>query len=211
MCGLATSIKLGAGTMNKMLINYWQFLAAIIIVCCIAIYGSGRNTLGNSPKPELSSKKAEKNVAQKNHTLVKPGAAVQLKNSDSLYAAKPGKYEYQLQLTSPVQKGRMTVAVSPSDYGVEILAGHYFEFALDETGEYSLPLALDLKTKGRFYIQLLISISGEEQPEPVSRAISVVLQVGEPTIKMHKATMQSSASGSEGIISLPAQETISPR
>ncbi|HSC66398.1 MAG TPA: hypothetical protein VLC79_01810 [Cellvibrio sp.] len=197
--------------MNNMLISYWQFIAAIIIVGCVAMYGSGRKSSDAVIKSEGDSKVAEKRMAQENHAVAKPGAAVRLKDTEPLKAAQPGKHEYQLQLISPVRKGKMTVDVSSSDNSVVILSSDDFEFALEEAGEYLLPLALNVSNQGRFYIQLQISISSDDQPEPITRVISVILQVGEPEIKMRKAAAPISADGSEGIIVLPAQETISSK
>jgi len=140
----------------------------------------------------------------------KPGAAVSLKNSQPLYAAAPGIYEYELQLLSSSQSGKMAVVASIDD-GVTIISPKQeFEFVLQEGGEYLLPLTLNISAEGRHYIQLHVSIAAGEQIS--TRVIAAILQVGEPAVKKaQKTSPETSAEGEEAVISLPAQETISPR
>lgn len=209
--------------MNKMLVNYLGFIAAIIIFASIAYLGSRERTPDISEQLQINTKNAEmsssantKNPHVKNesndhqqHALVKPGAAVSLKNSELLYAAVPGVYEYQLQLLSPNHEGEMTVDVSTSDGLALVSSVRHFAFELQEGGEYRVPLTINASAEGRFYIQLHVSITVNGQSS--SRVIAAILQVGETTVKAQKAATKSSAQEAEAVISLPAQETISPR
>lgn len=221
MCAHCASIKVEALIVNKMSVSYLEFIAAIIIFACIAILGARENTTDTPEQSQLNAKNIAisssadgKNPHPKNndhhqYSLAKPGAAVSLKNSEPLYAAVPGVYEYQLQLSSPHREGKMTVNASTSDGLAIVSSVHDFEFGLHEGGEYSVPLTIEASTEGRFYIQLHISITVDGQTS--SRVIAAILQVGEPTMKMQKATTKSSGQEAEAVISLPAQETISPR
>jgi|GEM_PF-3572936 len=209
--------------MNNMSISYLEFLAAIIILSCILTYGVGKrstDTSVQSPAVTKSSQgivsvernsspvRGEKSEHQQ-HPRAKPGAAVSLKNTTPLYAPAPGVYEYQLQLISPNDTGKMTINVAASD-GVTIVSPEsHFEFVLQEGGEYKVPLALNASAEGRFYIQLHVSIVVDGQTSV--RAIAAILQVGEPAAKAQKTMLNSSADKSDSVISLPAQETISPR
>lgn len=209
--------------MNNMSISYLKFLVAIIILSCIFIYGIGNKSSDNSAQSPIvmkssegvsSSKKnnanikGEKSVHQL-HQMGKPGASVGLKDIEPLYAPAPGVYEYQLQLVLSNHAGSMTIDVAASD-GVTIISPERrFEFVLQEGSEYKLPLTLNASAEGRFYIQLHVSIVADGKTSV--RAISAILQVGAPAVKMQKTMTTSSADKSDSVISLPAQETISPR
>lgn len=207
--------------MNNMSVSYLEFIAAIIIFASIAFWGSqekipdtSEHSQVNAKNTEISSSANGKNPHQKNndhqpHSLAKPGAAVSLKNSEPLYAAVPGVYEYQLQLLSPSHEGKMTVEASTSDGLVIVSSARHFEFELQEGSEYSVPLTLNASAEGRFYIQLHVSITSDEQTS--SRVIAAILQVGEAAVKAEKAAATGLAKDAESVISLPAQETISPR
>jgi hypothetical protein len=142
------------------------------------------------------------------HPLVKPGAAVSLKTAQPLSAPLPGLYEYQLQLVSPMQNGKMTVNVQAGE-GFEIVSSaRWFEFELQEGGEYHVPLTINATAKGRFYIQLHVSITTDGQSS--SRVVAAILQVGEPAVKTQKTTLKTIRED-DGVTSMPAHETISPR
>ncbi len=208
--------------MNNMSVSYLQLLAAIIIFSCIAIYGSGKKSPDISVQSSSIAKSTEetKSIDEKNphiesekqtyqqHSLVKPGAAVSLKNTEPLYSAAPGVYEYHLQLLSPGHEGKMTVDVSASDGLAIVSSERHFEFELQKGGEYPVPLTINASAEGRFYIQLHVSITANGQSS--SRVIAAILQVGEPAVKAQKAAAKSAAQEAETVISLPAQETISP-
>lgn len=209
--------------MNKMSVSYLEFFAAIIIFACIAIYGvrdkspdTPRESLNVVSNTGIASVSNEKNSHLKNnihdnpkHSWVKPGAAVSLESNEPLYAAVPGVYEYQLQLLSPNHEGKMIVDASTSD-GLTIVSSlRHFEFDLQEDGEYKLPVTINSSAEGRFYIHLHVSVIVNGQS--TSRVIAVILQVGETAMKAQKITAKSAGNDTEEVISLPAQETISPR
>ncbi|MDR7089184.1 MULTISPECIES: hypothetical protein [Cellvibrio] len=207
--------------MNKMSVSYLEFIAAIIIFACIVILSTREKTTDapeqsqpNAKNAAISSSVNEKNLHLKysehqQHKRTKPGAAVSLKNSEPLYATVPGVYEYQLQLLSPNHEGKMTVDVSTSDGLAIVSSAHHFEFELHEGGEYGVPLTINANAEGRFYIQLHITITADGQKS--SRVIAAILQVGEPGVKAQKASTKGAGQEVETVISLPAQETISPR
>ena len=152
---------------------------------------------------------ADKKSVHKEHRYVKPGAAVSLKNAQPLFASAPGTYEYQLRLVSPHNAGDVKVSVSSSD-GIEIVSEKsQFEFDLSNGAEYVLPVTVNASREGRFYIHLQVSITADGQTS--LRSIAAILQVGEPAVTKQKASLKSSNGTSDGVIVLPAQETISPR
>lgn len=146
---------------------------------------------------------------QQHQHLVKPGAAVSLKTPQPLTVSGAGVHEFQLQLISPLHTGKMTVNVAPGE-GFEIVSSQrQFDYELQEGGDYQVPLVINASAEGRFYIQLHVSITTDGQSS--SRVVAAILQVGEPAVKAQKAAAKSTREDDEAIISLPAQETISPR
>lgn len=211
---------------NTFGIRCMQFFTAGSILFCLAACEVKNNTSTNSIQSTVvidaveaahqlnteNQHQTSKNSLDQKHTHLKqvhpkPGAAVSLKNSQPLYAANPGVYDYQLQLISPSKTGTITVVTSASDGVMIVSPEREVAFQLQEFGEYVLPLTVNASTEGRFYIQLQVTISEGEHSS--KRAIAAILQVGEPVIKAQKAEGRSSAV--DGVISLPAQETISPR
>lgn len=171
------------------------FLSVIVLIAC---------------KQEPISKEIQSSAAQTKHqhSPGKPGAAVSLKNSQPLFLTKTGIYEYGIDLLSRFSAGLMTVTVS-SNSTVELISTQsQFEFSPDASGEYHIPLTIHVREPGRHYIQLHISLN--EIDRVSTRALTAIVQVGESSSKLQKTTQASSAS-TESVISLPAQETISPQ
>lgn len=138
---------------------------------------------------------------------VKPGAAVSLKNTQPLFVSTPGVLDFQLALISPVADGKMSVDIAASD-GLSIVSRErHFDFELNETGEYLIPISVSAETEGRFYIHLHTSITVDDHSS--SRSLAAILQVGARAEKSQKPHSKSSDQ-SEPIRVLPAQETISP-
>ncbi|MEN0039010.1 MAG: hypothetical protein AAGC78_18165 [Cellvibrio sp.] len=194
--------------MNTYVNNYVPIVGILLVLCglsaCRSEPTSPETELQPKTKNELSAEDAEKH-----HKRVKPGAAVSLKDSSPLHASVPGAYEYHLSLISPVSAGEMTVVASAGD-GIAILSPiTQFEFALQDGGEYVIPLTINAAQEGRFYIQLHVTVKTGEQS--VSRVIAVILQVGDTPVTKQKASVNSSDAQSDSVIVLPAQETISPR
>lgn len=208
--------------MNNMAVVFFQVL--VMSIACGAMYGCDKNigsestvkandvneraveasSLGETSAPNVSKKDLHKT-----HALVKPGAAVKLKNTEPVYFATPGVYEHSLVMVSPSHPGKMTVEVSTSE-GVGIVSStRHFEFELQAHSEYQLPLVLNVSDYGRYYVQLNVTIDTEDTSE--TRVIAAILQVGDAIVKTQKAAATSAAKEGGAIISLPAQETISPR
>lgn len=208
--------------MNDMAVGFFKVLA--ITIACVAMYGCnkdagderaiGKNYVNESGVSVSSSGETRvltesKKDLHNTKSLAKPGAAVKLKNTEPLYFATPGMYEYSLVLVSPSYPGSMTVEVATSE-GVELVSStRHFEFKLAAEGEYQLSLALNVRDYGRYYLPLHVTIDTEDASD--TRVIAAILQVGDPTVKTQKAAAASAAKESDAIISLPAQETISPR
>ncbi|MDO8343095.1 MAG: hypothetical protein Q7T48_07855 [Cellvibrio sp.] len=210
--------------MNTFFLSCLKLLIAILFLSCLGACESesesGSQNVSAQPliiestsevaEPDIQ-KAREKNdkLLQQNHSLGKPGAAVSLHSAQPLVASTPGVYEYSLQLMSPVRDGKMTVDVSVSDGITIVSSSRHFVFELQEGGAYRVPLTINASVEGRFYIQLHVSISTDGQSS--SRVIAAILQVGEPAVKAQKAAAKNAAKDSNEVISLPAQETISPR
>lgn len=201
---------------------FLKLLSAMLFLWCLNACESKPDSQSASAKQIISESTSEVASANTQHAhaksdkghqqyqpLVKPGAAVSLNSTKPLAASVPGVYEYQLQLISPIHAGKMTVNVAVGE-GFEIVSSpRQFEFALQEGGEYQVPLTINAVTVGRFYIQLHVSITANDQSS--SRVIAAILQVGEPAVKAEKAATKSTREEEAPVISLPAQETISPR
>ena len=142
-------------------------------------------------------------------SIGKPGAAVSLRNSQPLQLPATGVQDVVVQLMSPVYQGVMHVSVSSNEDIAIVSAQKEFEFTLVEQGDYQLPLTLNIATAGRHYLHLQVVINTKEQTQ--ARAIAVIVQVGEPVLKTQKTDFERAAEVGEQVISLPAQETISPR
>jgi len=159
-------------------------------------------------KQESISKEMQPSAGQTEHrhSPGKPGASVSLKNSQPLFLSKTGVYEYGIDLLSGFSTGLMTVTVS-SNGTIELISTQsQFEFSPDASGEYHIPLKIHVREPGRHYIQLHVSLN--ETDRVSTRALTAIVQVGESSPKLQKAA-QASSKPADGVISLPAQETIS--
>lgn len=208
--------------MNTIFFDRLKPLIAILFLSCLSACESESKLPNVSAQPaviestsELASPDIQKareqndNMHKQNYSLGKPGAAVSLHGAQPLLIPTPGVYEYSLQLLSPVRDGKMTVDVSVTDGITIVSATRHFEFELREGGEYRVPLTVNASSEGRFYIQLHVSINTDGQSS--SRVIAAIVQVGEPVVKTQKAAAKSTTKDGDEVISLPAQETISPR
>lgn len=188
---------------------FLKLAAAILLLLCLnACESKPESQLVSVQQILLEANSSVESAHAKKH-LVKPGAAVSLKNTQPLTVSVAGVYEFQLQLISPLHTGKMTVNVAPGA-GFEIVSSQrQFDFELQEGGSYQVPLIINASAEGRYYIQLHVSITTDGQPS--SRVVAAILQVGEPAVKAQKAAAKSTQEDDEAVISLPAQETISPR
>lgn len=213
--------------MNNLGVRFLQRLMFIVVLPCMGIYGcanasdnagqtpvkDGSAVLGtasvNQTMTEARPSAEVKNEKREMHSVGKPGAAVKLKSVAPVFFARPGVYEQAFVLLSPLSGGVMSIDVTAAD-GISILSTErHFEFELKADTEYSVPLTLHMTEEGRFYVQLHITVNAEGYSS--TRAISAIVQVGAPVVKSQKAATAKTANDSEAVISLPAQESISPR
>lgn len=222
MCALSASINLEVRILKPQFVTHVKYFA-IMIVAAVVIVGCTDNASDVLDKPVSIEKNVEqsstseqkkptledKHQSYHEHKQSKPGAAVSLRNSELLYVAGPGVYEFQLELVSTNHDGKMVVEASATD-GLTILSStHDFEFELSERGGYTVPLVINAAKEGRFYIQLKVSIASGQATS--SRVIAAIVQVGESAVKAKKAGVPNAGQNEETVISLPAQETILPR
>lgn len=196
--------------MNNYIINCAKVFGILLVLsslnACRSESSSADSRLQSGTKSGSFTENAGAHQHQKH---VKPGAAVGLKDSTPLFAPAPGSYEYQLSLISPLHTGNMTV-VALAGEGITILSPvTRFEFVLENNGEYVFPLTINAAQEGRYYIQLHMSIVVDGQP--ASRVIAVILQVADSPVTKQKVSIKRSDANSDGVIVLPAQETISPQ
>jgi hypothetical protein len=114
-----------------------------------------------------------------------------------------------VHLVSPNSSGKMIVNVSVNDDISIVSPEHQFEFELNGSSEYTVPLKLYASSNGRFYIQFNVTIVANEKTS--KRAMTAIFQVGKPLVKAQKMMPTNTSNDAESVISLPAQETISPR
>lgn len=136
----------------------------------------------------------------------KPGATVNIRNSQPILLDAVGEQNVVIILHSPSYPGAMSVSVAASD-GVSIVSELApLVYQLTETGEYRVPLKLNVEREGRHYVRLNVSVTSNGLSE--KRVVSAILQVGAARTKLQKAVP---AGTSDAVISLPAQERVSPR
>lgn len=138
----------------------------------------------------------------------KPGASIKLENSQPIFLAAPGISDVELVLSTPPRDGLIQVDISATD-GLELIStpSHY-EFPLTQN-EYTFPVKIHAVSKGRYYINLQISLIHNEQRE--HRVITAIVQVGEPDLNTQKASSDAAKKAQgDKVISLPAQEVIQP-
>lgn len=152
------------------------------------------------------------NQSQQKQSPGKPGAPVSLENPQPFYVDEAGIYEFEIGLlvSSPIEtsdpNGIIRVLVS-SESGVELISTpSVFEFVYSPTGEYRLPLKVNVQKLGRHYIKLHIALN--ENGQISTRSLIAIVQAGNTPVKAQKATTIKSSAAND-VISLPAQESIS--
>lgn len=139
---------------------------------------------------------------------VKPGASVKLENTQPFFLNAPGVGDLELLLSTPQNGGTMVVDISTGE-GLQLESPLHYEFPLGVHTEYTLPLRIHAVAEGRYYINLRVALVNNEERD--YRIITAIVQVGESAKKVQKASSATlQKSNVEKIISLPAQETISP-
>lgn len=143
------------------------------------------------------------------HThAVKPGASVKLENTQPFFLDAPGVSDLELLLSAPQHDGTLSVDVSAGE-GLQLDSPLHYEFPSGQLTEYKLPVRVRAVSEGRYYINLRVTLINKEQRE--HRVITAIVQIGEPVKRVQKASSGAvEKNNEEKVISLPAQETISP-
>ncbi|PUA26508.1 MAG: hypothetical protein B0W54_22410 [Cellvibrio sp. 79] len=153
--------------------------------------------------PDISATKRVPHV----HT-VKPGASVKLENTQPFILSAPGVGDLELLLSTPQHDGTMAVDISAGE-GLQLESPSHYEFPLGQLTGYKLPLKIRAVSEGRYYINLRIALVNNEQRD--HRIITAIVQVGESVKPARKLSSGAAEKNNEEkVISLPAQETISP-
>lgn len=178
----------------------------IIIAISIlqACYSGSVSQTENKPRSMDSSVDAPAAHGQK--TATKPGASVSIRNTQPIVLNSVGLHDIELVLNSPGYPGTISVSVTSSK-GVSILSTTApVLFPLTENGEYRLPISASIEQEGRHYIRLNVAVTSNDITE--KRVVSAIVQVGSVHPKLQKAAP---AIDSDEVISLPAQERVSPQ
>lgn len=179
-------------------VYFWR-TAVAGLVGIVAVLLSACDT----PDTQISTAQKSESRAHQ----AKPGASITLKNSQPFFMEAPGVSDLELVLSAPPVGGVMHVDVTVSP-GLELVSSvSHFEFLLTQEAEYKLPIQVNAPATGRYYVNLQTSITQNEQHD--SRVITAIVQVGPPAAKSQKVTNDKSVE-TDGIISLPAKETIQP-
>jgi hypothetical protein len=176
-------------------------LALLFLIGC----HSGSDSPSSISQPDISQPGISQSIASKSHITGKPGANVSIKNEQPIVLNSLGQQSIELLLHSADYPGVMSVSLSASS-GVTLMdTTKPVVFSLEEKGEYRLPISLNIEQKGRHYVRLHIAVTTNGITE--KRVIAAIIQVGETHTKLQKVAP---AAASEDVISLPAQERVSP-
>jgi len=173
----------------------------VYIVGVLLVFLSACNTPTSSS--DVTVPKKSPNV----HT-VKPGAPVKLENTQPFFLSAPGAGDLELVLSTPQNGGAMLVDISTSE-GLQLESSTHYEFTLGEVTEYKLPVRIRAVSEGRYYINVRVGLVSNGQRD--NRIITAIVQVGDVAKKAQKASAEMvDKNNDEKVISLPAQETVSP-
>lgn len=196
---------MSAGTSFKTL-SYRLLLVGLLIGGCsnestTPSTGSGKSSAESPVTPQEALSK--KSVAQHERAHRKPGADVSLAEN-VVHRLEPGvAADVALALTASYKSGELVVTLNASE-GLMILDGpmnHTFSMSDGET--YSTPLRVMATNPGRYYIRLRATVNHEGRR--TDRVLSAIVQVG-PESTSDKQLQK--ADSSDGVIPLPAEETI---
>lgn len=149
--------------------------------------------------------KGAESKATRVHSPGKPGASVNIRNPQPIKFDSPGMQDFELVLQVPGTPDEISMHLSSSD-GVDLLSPiGLITFPVAAEGEYRLPLSLNTKREGRHYVHLHVDLLTNGNAE--RRVVSAIIQVGRTGAKLQKAAPESH---SDGVITLPAQERVSP-
>lgn len=151
-------------------------------------------------------------AAEKKHAATvtpKPGASVSIGNAQPILLNSVGVQNVELILRSPSFPGEMTLHISASK-GISVLSETEVKYALTENGHYAVPVSLFIEQEGRHYVRLSVQIRGSDASGDNAgeqRVLSAIVQVGAARAPSQKLA----PAASDGVISSPAQERVTPR
>lgn len=134
----------------------------------------------------------------------KPGAAVRFEHSKPYKIQQYQPTDLSLILLVDDVEGVLVVDTTTSD-GLVLNAGHQHQFQLSAIKRYELPIQVTAAHPGRHYIHLQASIN--THGHQTVRILSAIVQVGDDMQLEKNNPNQSTA---DGVVSMPAQETITP-
>ncbi|HEX7762296.1 MAG TPA: hypothetical protein VF433_01605 [Cellvibrio sp.] len=195
---------------NRLLVTCTALtLLASLLPACYSGNNSGSSALGNSEAPQVQPPAAtnvQAHVSSVQKITMKPGASVSLANTQPIVLPTIGMHQIELVLQSARHEGEMTISVASSDGMSVDSATNTFHFPLVEQGAYRLPITLYVAREGRHYVRLNVSTTSGGTNE--KRVISAIVQAGKPAPAAQKTAPTSTT---DGVITLPAQERISPQ
>lgn len=150
--------------------------------------------------------KINSHVSHAQKATTKPGASVSIRNTQPIVLNSVGLHDIELVLHSPSYPGSISVSATASKgMGIVSTAAPVL-FPLTEKGEYRLPMSVNIEQEGRHYIRLNVGVTSNDITE--KRVISAIVQVGSVHPKLQKTAP---VADSDEVISLPAQEQVSPQ
>ena len=177
---------------------FWLLTLLMVGGCSNEVATKAGSDLPSAAEPPVIAQE-KSNDHHKTHRG-KPGAEVSLRENP-VHRLEPGvAADVDLGLSASYNLGEMTVTLNTSE-GLFILEGAtHYAFPLRDNGDYSLPLRLMAAEPGRYYVRIQVVV--DYQGRQTTRALSAIVQVGPDTEPRQKTGT------SEGVIPLPAQETV---
>lgn len=137
----------------------------------------------------------------------KPGAGVNFENTAPYVLQQNVPEDVPLVLLTSATEGAMDVRITVSD-DLTLNSKNTARFELVPNGRYELPVNVTAHQTGRHYINLQVLTTVNKRQ--ASRALAAVVQVGdELQFQKNQGATPSSAAG-DGVVVMPAQETIIP-
>lgn len=194
-------------TNRLLLICIAMTLLSSLLQACYSGNYSGNSVLGNNESQQVQPPAAANvQVPSAQKTTMKPGASVSLTNTQPIVLPTIGMHQIELVLQSARHEGELSISVVSSD-GVSVdSTTNTFHFSLVEQGAYRLPITLYVAREGRHYVRLNVSMTSDGTNE--KRVISAIVQAGKPAPAAQKTAP---ANATDGVITLPAQERVSPQ
>jgi hypothetical protein len=181
----------------------YTLLSMLLVLVLAGCSGRDLNTAKNGDNSVAA--RGDKTSTQQLVSRGKPGAPVELAETEA-FTMEPGVPSLMtLTLLAPQAEGVMQVEVSSSDE-LTILSQTHFDFSL-ATADYLLPIQVVAAAPGRYYVHLHVTIA--QQGREGFRALAAIVQVGMRDTQARSVQKKSPATSSaSSVILLPAQETV---